>query len=380
MIFPFPPKKIGIIGGGQLARMMIYQSKKMGFEFHVLEDSRDCPAFSLADGFVLGSLQDAQAIRTLAEKVDVLTYDIEHINVEALLALEEEGFQVCPSPKLLKIIQNKFHQKQVYSEAQLPTAPYRLMREEDWRGLSPSQLPLVQKSCHGGYDGRGVKILRTSKDLEDRLPGESFVEDLVPFEKELGVMVARGQSGEVVVYPVVEMAFDPELNICDEIHSPAPITGAQAAQAQDLAKKAVEALEGVGIFGVELFLLPNGELMINEIAPRPHNSGHHTMEANDVCQFENHVRAVAGLPLGFPGKSKAAVMVNLLGEGQGFMQLKNLDQALKTPGLSLHLYGKTLCRPGRKMGHYTLVGEDLSKVLLEKSRIKPLFKVVGEKK
>jgi 5-(carboxyamino)imidazole ribonucleotide synthase len=155
MIFPFPPKKIGIIGGGQLARMMIYQSKKMGFEFHVLEDSRDCPAFSLADGFVQGSLQDAQAIRTLAEKVDVLTYDIEHINVEALLALEEEGFQVCPSPKLLKIIQNKFHQKQVYSEAQLPTAPYRLMREEDWRGLSPLNCPWFKNPVMGATTAGG---------------------------------------------------------------------------------------------------------------------------------------------------------------------------------------------------------------------------------
>jgi 5-(carboxyamino)imidazole ribonucleotide synthase len=256
MIHPHPIKKIGIIGGGQLARMMIYRAKKMGFEFHVLEATRDCPAFSLADHFVLGSLQDPGAIRQLSQGVDVLTYDIEHINVKALIDLEGEGVTVQPSPRMLQTIQNKFLQKQVYQQAGLSTAPFRLMKEADWQSLDPTEFPLVQKACHGGYDGRGVKILRNFEDLKDKLEGESFVEELVPFEKELGVMVARGQDGQIMTYPVVEMAFDPDLNICDEIHSPAPIPDEIALRAQDMAEKAVIALEGVGIFGVELFLLP----------------------------------------------------------------------------------------------------------------------------
>jgi 5-(carboxyamino)imidazole ribonucleotide synthase len=243
---------------------------------------------------------------------------------------------------------------------------------------------VVQKARTGGYDGRGVVLLRSARDLAKALPGDparrkgSFFEAAVDFEKELGVMVARGLSGQVVVYPVTEMVFDPELNICTSVIAPARLDKAVELRVVTVAVAVVEALGGVGVFGVELFLTRGGEIVVNETAPRPHNSGHYTMEACRTCQFENHLRAVAGLPLGAPGFHSPAVMVNLLGQGaSGRTRVEGLDEALAVPGFSLHLYGKADSRPGRKMGHFTVTAETLPLALERAQSVEQALRVSG---
>jgi len=354
---PFPLKRIGFIGGGQLARMGLYRGAKLGFHFTVLDPDPACGASSLADQVLTGSLYDRQALTDLVGRCEVTTYDIEHCDTAVLADLEAQGHCILPSPRLLQIVQDKVLQKECYLRAGLPVAAFV---DKALADLGPGDFPVVQKARTGGYDGRGVVLLRSPADLAKALPGDTrarqgtYLEACVPYVQELGVMVARGRDGQTVVYPVTEMVFDPERNICTQVVAPAALEPAVEARARALALAVVEALDGVGVFGVELFLTADGSLLVNETAPRPHNSGHYTMESCRVCQFENHLRAVAGLPLADPGFHSPSVMVNLLGRGSGPVVLEGLDAALGVPGFSLHLYGKTECRPGRKMGHFTV--------------------------
>jgi 5-(carboxyamino)imidazole ribonucleotide synthase len=377
---PYPLRRIGYVGGGQLARMGIYRTAKLGFHFTVLDPDPRAGASSLADRHLVGGLYDRASLTELVTSCEVTTYDIEHCDTTVLAELEAQGHVILPSPRLLQIVQDKVLQKQKYLAAGLPVAPFI---DRAWADLTASDFPLVQKARTGGYDGRGVVLLRSPNDAAKALPGRpevregSFYEAFVPFEKELGVMVARSSSGQTVVYPVTEMVFDPELNICTSVVAPAALDAATAARAADLAVAVVKALDGVGVFGVELFLGRDGTLLVNETAPRPHNSGHYTMEACRACQFENHLRAVAGLPLADPGFHSPAVMVNLLGYGSGPTTLDGLDEALTVPGFSLHLYGKADCRPGRKMGHFTVTAPTAQQALDRAHEVENTLKVRG---
>jgi 5-(carboxyamino)imidazole ribonucleotide synthase len=373
-------RRVGFIGGGQLARMALYRNAKLGFHFTVLDPDPKAGAAPLADKLLTGSLYDGLSLTSLVTGCEVTTYDIEHCDTTALAALEADGHIVRPSPRLLQTVQDKVLQKERYLRAGLPVAPFV---DKALGDLAASDFPVVQKARTGGYDGRGVVLLRSPSDLTKALPGDtavrqgSYLEACVPYVKELGVMVARGTDGQTVVYPVTEMVFDPELNICTSVIAPAELSPETARRAGELAVAVVKALDGVGVFGVELFLTDDGGLLVNETAPRPHNSGHYTMEACAVCQFENHLRAVTGLPLGDPGFHSPAVMVNLLGHGTGPTAVDGLDQALAVPGFSLHLYGKTECRPGRKMGHFTVTAPTVEEAKSRAETIAKTLKIVG---
>ncbi|MDR1625397.1 MAG: 5-(carboxyamino)imidazole ribonucleotide synthase [Spirochaetia bacterium] len=371
-----PPLTIGILGGGQLGRMMIYRAKKLGFRFAVL-DEEEGPAGALADVFIKGSLKDPRALAELARASDVLTYEIEHINAGALEDLEKKSHAIYPSPAALRIIQDKLLQKELFARAGLPTAAWFAEDTPGGADFSQRKFPLVQKARREGYDGRGVRVLKNPSETPMNTP--SIFEDMVAIDKELAVMAARGRDGSFAVYPVVEMAFNPEHNICDTVIAPARVDEKTAGAARDIAIDLVRALDGVGVFGVELFLDTRGRLLLNEVAPRPHNSGHYTMEACVTCQFEQHLRAVAGLPLGETRLLRPAVMMNLLGrpDSAGSPRFHGYAQALRIPGLSLHLYGKTEARPFRKMGHFTLTADTLEEALENAERARAVLKAGG---
>lgn len=376
----YPLCRIGFVGGGQLARMGIYRGAKLGFHFTVLDPDPLAGAVALADRVITGGLYDRQALTNLVTSCDVTTYDIEHCDTAVLAELEALGHVILPSPRLLQTVQDKVLQKEAYLRAGLPVAPFV---DKPLESLSAPDFPVVQKARTGGYDGRGVVLLRSAADRAKALPGDtgrrlgSYLEAWVPFVKELGVMVARAADGSAVVYPVTEMVFDPDLNICTSVVAPADLPAEVLSRASALAVRVVEALGGVGVFGVELFLTASGELLVNETAPRPHNSGHYTMEACRTCQFENHLRAVSGLPLADPGLHSPAVMVNLLGRSAGPSFLEGIDAALKVPGFSLHLYGKAECRPGRKMGHFTVTASTAPEALQKARTIQTYLTIQG---
>ncbi|MCL2809786.1 MAG: 5-(carboxyamino)imidazole ribonucleotide synthase [Treponema sp.] len=369
-----PPGIIGIIGGGQLGQMMIYRSKKLGFRFAVL-DVKGSPAHSLADIVIEGSLKDKDAIEQLAKESDVLTYEIEHINTNALMDLHSKNCSIFPSPDVLHIIQDKLLQKELFIKKGLPCAPYF---SDDINSIK--KFPIVQKTRKEGYDGRGVKVLKSETD--EILKGASIFEELIDIDKELAVMVSRSRDGSIAVFPVTEMAFNPDHNICDTVIAPARVSEKIAEDAREIAVSVVKALDGVGIFGVELFLDKKGNVLLNEVAPRPHNSGHYTMEACVTCQFEQHVRAVTGLPLGDTKLLRPAVMLNLLGQAgsNGKMVLHGYEEAMKIPGLSIHLYGKNDVKPFRKMGHFTVTADTIEEAVKKAEHIRSILKISGDNK
>ncbi|MDR1933289.1 MAG: 5-(carboxyamino)imidazole ribonucleotide synthase [Spirochaetales bacterium] len=370
---------IGIIGGGQLGRMMIYRAKKLGFRFAVL-DEEGAPAESLADVFIKGSLKDGRALEELALISDLMTYEIEHINTGALEGLREKGRAMHPSPAVLRIIQDKLLQKELFAQNDIPAAAFFSVDDPAAADFSKRKFPLVQKARRDGYDGRGVRVLQSAADTP--LPVPSVFEDMVDIDRELAVMAARGPGGSLAVYPVVEMAFNPEHNICDTVIAPARIDEKTAAAAREIAVRVLTALDGVGVFGVELFLDRQGRVLLNEIAPRPHNSGHYTMEACVTCQFEQHIRAVAGLPLGDASLLRPAVMVNLLGQpdSAGRPVIEGLAEALKVSGLSLHLYAKREVRPFRKMGHFTVTAATQAEAIEKAEYARSILKIHGSGK
>ena len=375
----FPPATIGIIGGGQLGAMLIYRSKKLGFRYAVL-DAQDAPARILADVFVEGSLKDAAALERLARVSDIMTYEIEHINTDALDDLYSRGHPMYPSPVVLRTIQDKLSQKELFVKKGLPTAPYFETPDPATMDLSGRKFPLVQKTRKGGYDGKGVRVLQSPTDAP--MPPPSLFEDMVDIDKELAVMVARSSDGSLAVFPVTEMAFNPEHNICDTVIAPARVDEKTAAATREIAVSVVEALGGVGIFGVELFLDTQGKVLLNEVAPRPRNSGHYTMEACVTCQYEQHIRAITGLPLGDTTLLRPAVMLNLLGQpgSAGSPVIHGYGEALKIDGLSPHLYGKAECRPFRKMGHFTVTAPSVQEAIEKAERARGILKIHGENK
>lgn len=373
----YPFIRLGIIGGGQLGRMMASKAKQMGFFVAVLDPAPNSPAGQLADIEIVGDFYDPKKLQELIHRSEVATYDLEHIDAAFLKKLAaESGFRIYPAPQLLETVQDKLRQKEIFAQHGIPVPRFASADKIDRASCSRFGFPLVQKLRFGGYDGRGVKILAAPDDLVEALPGASMLEEHVALEKELAVMVARSVSGEIKSYPVVEMQFAAG-NILDVLIAPARLEPTVQARAQEIAVACVEALHGVGIFGVELFLSQQGKLLVNEIAPRPHNSGHYTIEACVTGQFEQHLRAITGLRLGSPQLLSPAVMLNLLGEPNfsGPPAIEGLQEILAIPGLSFHWYGKAETRPRRKMGHVTILNENIDAALQHAGRVKELFKI-----
>lgn len=350
---------VGILGGGQLGRMLLQAAIDLDIQARVLDPDPQASCSTLTPHFTVGSLKDFDTVWNFGQGCDYLTIEIEDVNLEALEALESQGKKVYPQPHVLRTIQNKRIQKQYFLDRGLPTSPFISFSHLDTYN---GPFPVVQKVETGGYDGRGVQVLRSTADIGKALPGPSFLEEYIPFEKELAVVVGRSVSGEMATFPVVEMVFHPEANLVEYLFSPAQISEQVAQKAQEIAQKAAEALGIIGILAVEMFLLPSGDILINECAPRPHNSGHHTLRANDVSQFEQHWRAILGWPLGDTTAHCPAAMVNILGaEGfQGPALYEGLDTILKMPGVHPFLYGKAITKPFRKMGHVTILGPTVS--------------------
>ncbi|MBC7218349.1 MAG: 5-(carboxyamino)imidazole ribonucleotide synthase [Candidatus Caldatribacterium sp.] len=378
--FSFPFFRLGIIGGGQLAKMMTQEAKRMGFFVTVLDPTPSSPAAQVADEEIVSGFYDEEGLAKLIAESDVVTYDIEHVNTKFLKSLPGKE-KIRPSPELLETIQDKFRQRKTLKEARLPVPHFVLLEEDTPSAFQAFGFPLVQKARFGGYDGRGVVVLQSEEDLPKRLQGPSFLETYIPIEKELAVLVARSITGETRVYPVVEMIFEPRAHICDLVLAPARIPEDIAEKAKSLGLRCVEVLDGVGIFAIEMFLTKKGEIFVNEIAPRPHNSGHFTIEACVTSQFEEHLRAILGLPLGSTKLLTPAVMVNLLGEegesGPPFVE--GLEEALAIEGVSFHFYGKWETRPFRKMGHVTVVDETLEGALAKALKVKEVLKIRGRK-
>lgn len=376
--------KLGILGGGQLGKMMLYNTRKFDINTSVLDPNNEAPSRLACNHFVQGDLMDFETVFNFGKKVDTLTIEIENVNVEALKALEKEGVKVYPDSNTLATIQNKAEQKRFYTKHQLPTAVFKAYNNKNALEKAVSEnvqsLPFVWKSARFGYDGNGVKIIRKHSDLDQLPNGECIAEDLIPFKNELAVIVARNPKGQVKSYPVVEMEFHPEANQVEYVLCPARIPESVAKKATDVALKTAAAFQHVGLLAVEMFLTQNDNILINEVAPRPHNSGHQSIEASQTSQFEQHLRAILNLPLGSTKNKACSVMVNLVGdEGhQGAVVYKNIEAIMALEGVTPHIYGKKMTRPYRKMGHVTIVNSSIEKARKIAQKVKESINVISE--
>jgi 5-(carboxyamino)imidazole ribonucleotide synthase len=366
MAKPLPLARLGVVGGGQLARMLAPACNAHHVRMTVLDPMHNSPAGQVAYGQIQGALHDPAALQTLCEQSDIVTFDLENVGADILMTLFDQGVQMVPTPATIRLIQNKFEQKRHYQASGIPTAEFIDIGDDpDFAVVEAFGLPCVQKAHTGGYDGRGVHVIRSADDWDRRLKTASFLEKFVSGGTELAVMVARRASGEMVAYDPVEMVVDPILNLLDYLVAPARVSDALRLQAQELAKQTVESFGTHGLFGVELFMTDNGDLLVNEVAPRAHNSGHHTIEACVTSQFENQLRACLDLPLGATELRGVALTANLVGE-PGFVGspvIEGLDELSQIPDAHIHLYGKDECRPGRKMGHLTLIGKNHNELI-----------------
>ena len=357
--------KLGILGGGQLGKMLLTETRKYDIFTCVLDPGKEAPCRIGSNVFVQGSLKDFETVYNFGKGVNVLTIEIEHVNVEAMERLEKEGVEVHPRPALLRIVQNKARQKQFYQDNNIPTSRFQVFNsKEDVRFAIANgdwEPPFVWKSTEGGYDGFGVAVVRNDEDIDQIGDGPCLLEAFVPFEKELSVIVARNKSGETATFPVVEMEFHPTANQVEYVLCPSSISKNLTDKAREIALKTAQAFNLTGLLAVEMFLTKDGEILVNEVAPRTHNSGHLTIENNYTSQFEQHLRAILNLPLGSTTMKTPAVMANLVGaEGfKGDVEYQGYQDLLHMPGVNIHIYGKRETRPFRKMGHVTVIGETL---------------------
>jgi len=375
--------KLGILGGGQLGKMLLTETRKFDIQTLVLEPSEEAPARYSCNAFYKGSLMDYDTVYQFGKMVNLLTIEIENVNLDALDVLESEGLPIFPSPKTLRLIQNKGRQKDFYVENNIPTSPHqRFVDLNDLRkSLEKDELefPFVWKCAQFGYDGNGVKIVRSTIDLVNLPEVECIAEQMVPFKNELAVIVARSVSGEVKTYPVVEMEFHPEANQVEYVICPARIDEKVAKKATEIALKVSEAFNHVGLLAVEMFQTEDDEILVNEVAPRPHNSGHYSIEASYTSQFENHLRAILNLPLGTTDSKVAGIMVNLVGE-EGFsgqVIYENIEKIMAIDGVTPHIYGKRETRPFRKMGHVTIVNENMVEARKVAEEVKNIIRVIS---
>jgi 5-(carboxyamino)imidazole ribonucleotide synthase len=369
--------RLGILGGGQLGRMLLQQAANHPVETWVLENDEDCPAAGLCRHFVKGDIRDYEAVLAFGRQVDVLTIEIEHVNLEALEALEAEGKRVIPRPKALRIIRDKILQKQYYRDHSIPTSDFRVVQSRGELKAQADFLPAVQKIGMGGYDGRGVIVMRDPKDMEQGFDSPSVLEKLVPIDKELALIVAIGAGREESIYPAVEMVFDPVLNLLDYQICPAPLPEKLLWKAEAVALTVARNFDSPGLFAVELFTDKAGNVYVNETAPRVHNSGHHTIEAHFCSQYEMLLRILLGMPPGNTDMIHPSLMVNLLGEPghSGEADYVGLSDVLRIDNAFVHIYGKKETRPGRKMGHVTVMSRERQELLHQASVVKRTLKV-----
>lgn len=376
--------KLGILGGGQLGKMLLYETRKFDIHTVVMDASEEAPCKIACNEFVLGELMDFDAVYNFGKKVDVLTIEIENVNVDALEKLEGEGTKVYPPTKALRIIQNKAQQKLFYVDKGIPTAVFHRFAYkseiEDSIANGGMDFPFIWKAARFGYDGQGVKVVRKLDDLNGLPDGECIAEEMIDFKHELAVIVARSVSGEVKTYPVVEMEFHPEANQVEYVICPARIDAKVAQKAQEIALLVADKIKHVGLLAVELFQTNDDRILVNEVAPRPHNSGHYSIEASYTNQFEQHIRAILDLPLGDTKSKVAGIMVNLVGaEGHtGDVVYENMEDILGMEGVIPHIYGKKQTRPFRKMGHVTIVNENVDEARRIAQQVKETIKVISK--
>lgn len=372
--------KLGIIAGGQLGKMLIQPAISWDVQTYVLDPSPDCPCAAICNTFIQGDIKDYDTVLAFGKQVDMITLEIEHVNVDALRELKKMGKTVHPDPEALAIIQDKGLQKEFYAKHNLPTSPFKLYENEkeikDAVESGELSIPFVQKSRTAGYDGKGVKVVLNQDDLAELLPGKAMVEAAVDIEKEIAVIASRNEKGDILCFPSVEMEFNPTANLVERLICPAAISEEMEQKAQQLAQDVIKHFDICGILAIEMFISKSGELLVNEVAPRPHNSGHHTIEANITSQYEQHLRAIFNLPLGSTELLNPAVMINVLGEAghTGKVKYEGLAEAMAVKGMKMHLYGKTECRPFRKMGHVTVVSPSLEEAREGASKVQQHLK------
>ena len=375
--------KLGILGGGQLGKMLMYDAKRYDLHTKVMDSNQEAPCAKIADEFILGDITNYDDVINFGNKVDIITVEIEKINTDALLFLEKKGKKIFPSAVTLKIIQNKTQQKEFYQKNNLPTSRFKNYSNIDELKSNFEKdnfkFPFVWKSSRFGYDGKGVKIIKKFDDLNFSYDEECLIEEKISIKKELSVIVARNIDGEMKCFPVVEMEFNDKSNLVEYVMCPANISSDIESRAIEIAMKATEKFNMVGLLAVELFLDVNDKIIINEVAPRPHNSGHHTIECCMTSQFDQHIRSILNLPLGETQILIPGIMVNLVGENkvEGNVVYQNINDIFEIPGVFIHIYGKKKSRLDRKMGHITIVNKDISKAIEIGKKIKKKIKVIS---
>jgi 5-(carboxyamino)imidazole ribonucleotide synthase len=371
--------KAGILGGGQLGRMLLQAAANYVVETHVMEKDEDCPAAHLCHHFVHGDIQDFESVYKFGKNLDVVTIEIEAVNIDALEKLESEGIRIIPKTSAIRTIKNKISQKEFYKEKGIKSPEFLVTENVEQLKTLQSFFPAVHKIALGGYDGRGVQLLRTKEDMENGFNAPSVLEKLIEIRKEIAVMVAMNDAGETALYPAAEMVFNPALNLLDFQISPAEVEKDTLLKAEALALKVVKELNSPGIFAVEMFVDDNNEVWVNETAPRVHNSGHHTIEGNYCSQFDMLWRVILGYPLGNPKPILQSAIINLLG-AQGYFGTavyEGLSDVLKLDNVFVHLYGKQQTKPGRKMGHVTVLANEPQELIHKAAEVKKLLKVVS---
>ena len=375
--------KLGILGGGQLGKMLLAETRKFDIQTYVLDPSADAPSKIGCNHFIQGSLTDFETVYNFGKLVDVLTFEIELVNLEALEKLESEGKKIFPSPKTLRLIQNKGIQKNFYVKNNIPTSKFQIFQSAQHLKSavisSAVKMPFVWKCTEFGYDGNGVKIIKNNDDLKNLPDCECIAEEMIDFKNELSVIVVRNPSGQIKHYPVVEMEFHPEANQVEYVICPARIPVGLSQKAIDVALQVSKAFDHVGLLAVEMFLTHDNEILVNEVAPRPHNSGHQSIEASFTSQFENHLRAILDLPLGNCDSKINGIMVNLVGADgyTGDVVYENIEKIMAIDGVTPHIYGKRQTRPFRKMGHVTVVNENMDVARRIAEDVKKLIKVIN---
>jgi 5-(carboxyamino)imidazole ribonucleotide synthase len=369
-----------MLGGGQLGRMLIQECINLNVSVAVLDPDPNAPCKNLVDEFVQGDFNDYQTVYAFGRNKDLLTIEIEHVNLEALYQLEKESVKIYPQPAVLEIVKDKGLQKQFYADHGIPTAPFYLVNNREEVKKHVNEFPFMQKLRKGGYDGKGVYPLREEKQIAEGFDAPSVLEKFVDFDREISVIVARNEKGEIAHFPMVDMDFNKEANLVEFLFSPSELDPNIQDRAVDIARSIIGKLQMVGLLAVEMFVTKTGEVLVNEIAPRPHNSGHHTIEANRTSQYAQHLRAILGLPLGNTDIIYPAVMVNLLGQPgyEGNAVYEKLNDVLNLPGTYVHLYGKKTTKPFRKMGHVTIVNKNMDQAKRQAQLVRQLLRVISE--
>lgn len=373
-------KELGLLGGGQLGRMLIQAAIDLDIDVHVLDRDAESCCRNISANFTQGSLTDYDTVYSFGKKFKLLTIEIENVNAAALKQLENEGVKVYPQPNIIALIQDKRLQKEFYKKNNIPTAEFHLVEGKEDVFKHQDWLPFVNKLGKEGYDGRGVQLMQHVKDVQKAFDAPGIVEKLIDFEKEISVLVSRNTKGEIKSYPVTELVFHPQQNLVEYLYAPADIPQEINEEARGIAEMIAGTLGIIGLLAVEMFLTRDGKVLVNEIAPRPHNSGHHTIEANITSQYEQHLRAIMGFPLGDTDLLMPSAMVNLLGEPdhEGPVYYEGVEEVLSMNNTYVHIYGKKITKPFRKMGHITIIDNNKESLKNRAKEIKDKIKVKSQ--